>query len=215
MVSKPNDCIFPYDFKDAVRKRVFCSYLSDELALFWNSEWNNVFTKPLLFLSVDLTQNGIVEIAGTERALLGFFLAKLHKIDPDVLVVSSNACIHLLCCWCISLIIFQIWPHLPFDALGPWHLWIWPWSAPAENQCVQSASLVKDRPSKKSQHAQTGGANLLWGLEVIWVRFFKSCFNPFVHILFISGSQWLCWEECHLWTPGLWCWDLCQRTDPL
>uniref|UniRef100_A0AAQ5ZGX6 DNA polymerase n=1 Tax=Amphiprion ocellaris TaxID=80972 RepID=A0AAQ5ZGX6_AMPOC len=27
-----------------------------------------------------------VEIAGTERALLGFFLAKMHKIDPDVLV---------------------------------------------------------------------------------------------------------------------------------
>ncbi|RXN25789.1 DNA polymerase alpha catalytic subunit [Labeo rohita] len=51
VVSKPNDCIFPYDFKDAVRKK-----------------------------------NGIVEIAGTERALLGFFLAKMHKIDPDVLV---------------------------------------------------------------------------------------------------------------------------------
>uniref|UniRef100_A0A3P8U5A2 DNA polymerase n=1 Tax=Amphiprion percula TaxID=161767 RepID=A0A3P8U5A2_AMPPE len=30
--------------------------------------------------------NGKVEIAGTERALLGFFLAKMHKIDPDVLV---------------------------------------------------------------------------------------------------------------------------------
>ncbi|CAM4722751.1 unnamed protein product [Leuciscus chuanchicus] len=51
VVSKPNDCVFPYDFKDAVRKK-----------------------------------NGIVEIAGTERALLGFFLAKMHKIDPDVLV---------------------------------------------------------------------------------------------------------------------------------
>uniref|UniRef100_A0A673NIU3 DNA polymerase n=1 Tax=Sinocyclocheilus rhinocerous TaxID=307959 RepID=A0A673NIU3_9TELE len=51
VVSKPNDCIFPYDFKEAVRKK-----------------------------------NGIVEIAGTERTLLGFFLAKMHKIDPDVLV---------------------------------------------------------------------------------------------------------------------------------
>uniref|UniRef100_A0A672SW17 DNA polymerase alpha catalytic subunit-like n=1 Tax=Sinocyclocheilus grahami TaxID=75366 RepID=A0A672SW17_SINGR len=51
LVSKPSDCIFPYDFKDAVRKK-----------------------------------NGIVEIAGTERTLLGFFLAKMHKIDPDVLV---------------------------------------------------------------------------------------------------------------------------------
>ncbi|XP_023153552.2 DNA polymerase alpha catalytic subunit isoform X2 [Amphiprion ocellaris] len=51
VVSKPADCIFPYDFKEAVRKK-----------------------------------NGKVEIAGTERALLGFFLAKMHKIDPDVLV---------------------------------------------------------------------------------------------------------------------------------
>ncbi|XP_072306789.1 DNA polymerase alpha catalytic subunit [Eucyclogobius newberryi] len=51
VVSKPTDCIFPYDFKDAVRKK-----------------------------------NGKVEIAATERTLLGFFLAKMHKIDPDVLV---------------------------------------------------------------------------------------------------------------------------------
>lgn len=35
-------------------------------------------------------QNGRVEIAGTERTLLGFFLAKMHKIDPDVLVVRSR-----------------------------------------------------------------------------------------------------------------------------
>uniref|UniRef100_A0A4W6CIR0 DNA polymerase n=1 Tax=Lates calcarifer TaxID=8187 RepID=A0A4W6CIR0_LATCA len=51
VVSKPADCIFPYDFKEAVRKK-----------------------------------NGKVEIAATERTLLGFFLAKMHKIDPDVLV---------------------------------------------------------------------------------------------------------------------------------
>lgn len=51
VVSKPSDCIFPYDFKDAIRKK-----------------------------------NGKVEIAATERTLLGFFLAKMHKIDPDVLV---------------------------------------------------------------------------------------------------------------------------------
>lgn len=29
-----------------------------------------------------------VEVAATERTLLGFFLAKVHKIDPDILVVS-------------------------------------------------------------------------------------------------------------------------------
>ncbi|XP_061523042.1 DNA polymerase alpha catalytic subunit [Phycodurus eques] len=51
VVTKPTDCMFPYDFNDAVRKK-----------------------------------NAKVEIATTERTLLGFFLAKLHKIDPDVLV---------------------------------------------------------------------------------------------------------------------------------
>ncbi|XP_017309249.1 DNA polymerase alpha catalytic subunit isoform X2 [Ictalurus punctatus] len=51
VVNKPTDCIYPYDFKDVVKKK-----------------------------------NGIVEMAATERTLLGFFLAKLHKIDPDVLV---------------------------------------------------------------------------------------------------------------------------------
>ncbi|XP_049604706.1 DNA polymerase alpha catalytic subunit [Syngnathus scovelli] len=51
VVTKPTDCIFPYDFKDALKKK-----------------------------------NAKVEIATTERTLLGFFLAKMHKIDPDVLV---------------------------------------------------------------------------------------------------------------------------------
>ncbi|XP_057680198.1 DNA polymerase alpha catalytic subunit isoform X1 [Corythoichthys intestinalis] len=51
VVTKPTDCIFPYDFNDAVRKK-----------------------------------NAKVEIASTERTLLGFFLAKMHRIDPDVLV---------------------------------------------------------------------------------------------------------------------------------
>uniref|UniRef100_A0AAY4AWZ0 DNA-directed DNA polymerase n=1 Tax=Denticeps clupeoides TaxID=299321 RepID=A0AAY4AWZ0_9TELE len=51
VVSKPNDCIFPYDFQEALKKK-----------------------------------NGKVEVAATERTLLGFFLAKMHKIDPDVLV---------------------------------------------------------------------------------------------------------------------------------
>ncbi|XP_074785797.1 DNA polymerase alpha catalytic subunit isoform X1 [Athene noctua] len=51
VVSKPNDCIFPYDFKEASKKK-----------------------------------NAKIEIAATERTLLGFFLAKIHKIDPDVVV---------------------------------------------------------------------------------------------------------------------------------
>lgn len=42
-----------------------------------------------------LRQNGKVEIASTERTLLGFFLAKMHKIDPDVLVVSRR-CSHAI-----------------------------------------------------------------------------------------------------------------------
>ena len=30
-----------------------------------------------------------VEMMGTERALLGFLLAKIHKVDPDLIVVSN------------------------------------------------------------------------------------------------------------------------------
>ncbi|KAM4718751.1 DNA polymerase alpha catalytic subunit isoform 2-T2 [Anableps anableps] len=51
VISKPSDYIFPYDFKEAVRKK-----------------------------------NVKVEMATSERTLLGCFLAKMHKIDPDVLV---------------------------------------------------------------------------------------------------------------------------------
>uniref|UniRef100_UPI00398E84DD DNA polymerase alpha catalytic subunit n=1 Tax=Pristiophorus japonicus TaxID=55135 RepID=UPI00398E84DD len=51
VISKPSDCIFPYDFREALTRK-----------------------------------NAKVEIAATERTLLGFFLAKIHKIDPDVLV---------------------------------------------------------------------------------------------------------------------------------
>uniref|UniRef100_A0A8C5CSF7 DNA polymerase n=1 Tax=Gadus morhua TaxID=8049 RepID=A0A8C5CSF7_GADMO len=38
------------------------------------------------FCGESCVMNGKVEIAATERTLLGFFLAKMHKIDPDVLV---------------------------------------------------------------------------------------------------------------------------------
>ncbi|XP_044297740.1 DNA polymerase alpha catalytic subunit isoform X2 [Varanus komodoensis] len=51
VISKPNDCIFPYDFKEVAKNK-----------------------------------NAKIEIATTERTLLGFFLAKVHKIDPDVIV---------------------------------------------------------------------------------------------------------------------------------
>ncbi|CAH2220565.1 DNA polymerase alpha catalytic subunit isoform X1 [Pelobates cultripes] len=51
VLSKPNDCIFPYDHKEAVKRK-----------------------------------NANIEVALTERTLLGFFLAKIHKIDPDVIV---------------------------------------------------------------------------------------------------------------------------------
>lgn len=50
-ISKPNDCVFPYDFRDVIKKK-----------------------------QVD------VEIAPTERMILGFFLAKVQKIDPDVII---------------------------------------------------------------------------------------------------------------------------------
>ncbi|XP_041439483.1 DNA polymerase alpha catalytic subunit-like isoform X1 [Xenopus laevis] len=51
VLSKLNDCIFPYDYNEAVKQK-----------------------------------NANIEIALTERTLLGFFLSKIHKIDPDVIV---------------------------------------------------------------------------------------------------------------------------------
>ncbi|XP_037368486.1 DNA polymerase alpha catalytic subunit [Talpa occidentalis] len=51
VVSKPKDCIFPYDLKESINKKKVK-----------------------------------VEVAATERTLLGFFLAKVHKIDPDIIV---------------------------------------------------------------------------------------------------------------------------------
>nr|CAB3264997.1 DNA polymerase alpha catalytic subunit [Phallusia mammillata] len=50
-ITKPGDCIFPYDLRDAMKRKGFD-----------------------------------VEIIGSERSLLGFFLAKFLKIDPDIII---------------------------------------------------------------------------------------------------------------------------------
>ncbi len=50
-------------------------------------------------------QNGMkMEIMGSERALLGFLLAKIHKVDPDVIVVSYTIALYrkIVYCICIS-----------------------------------------------------------------------------------------------------------------
>ncbi|XP_062039576.1 DNA polymerase alpha catalytic subunit isoform X1 [Lepus europaeus] len=41
---------------------------------------------PYAFTEVIKEKNVKVEVAATERTLLGFFLAKVHKIDPDIIV---------------------------------------------------------------------------------------------------------------------------------
>ncbi|XP_015343581.1 DNA polymerase alpha catalytic subunit isoform X1 [Marmota marmota marmota] len=41
---------------------------------------------PCAFIEVIKEKNVKVEVATTERTLLGFFLAKVHKIDPDIIV---------------------------------------------------------------------------------------------------------------------------------
>nr|XP_048305741.1 DNA polymerase alpha catalytic subunit isoform X2 [Myodes glareolus] len=46
---------------------------------------------PCAFKEVIKRKNMKVEVAATERTLLGFFLAKVHKIDPDILV-GHNIC---------------------------------------------------------------------------------------------------------------------------
>lgn len=52
-ISKPSDCVFPFDFKEQIQK-----------------------------------QNGSmkVDVTGSERGLLSFLLAKIHKTDPDLIV---------------------------------------------------------------------------------------------------------------------------------
>ncbi|GAB1302963.1 DNA polymerase alpha catalytic subunit [Apodemus speciosus] len=45
---------------------------------------------PCDFKEVIKKKNIKVEVAATERTLLGFFLAKVHKIDPDILVSRSG-----------------------------------------------------------------------------------------------------------------------------
>ncbi|XP_074657943.1 DNA polymerase alpha catalytic subunit-like [Tubulanus polymorphus] len=52
-VTHPQDCIFPFDFRENVAKQA---------------------------------GKMKVEIMGSERGLLGFLLAKIHKVDPDVIV---------------------------------------------------------------------------------------------------------------------------------
>ena len=62
-ISKPTDCVFPYDLRERVQN-----------------------------------QNGMkMEIMGTERALLGFLLAKIHKVDPDVIVVRRPTLFEKMC----------------------------------------------------------------------------------------------------------------------
>jgi DNA polymerase elongation subunit (family B) len=38
---------------------------------------------------IDFSQQIKIEVMTSERALLAFFVAKIHKIDPDVLVVNK------------------------------------------------------------------------------------------------------------------------------
>lgn len=49
----------------------------------------NLSTLCLKFNERSIVQDMNVEVSPTERSLLGFVVAKIQKIDPDVLVVSN------------------------------------------------------------------------------------------------------------------------------
>ncbi|KAK3094405.1 hypothetical protein FSP39_001308, partial [Pinctada imbricata] len=53
VLSKPSDCILPYDFREKAQKE---------------------------------SKNMKIEIMPNERALIGYLLARIHKLDPDVIV---------------------------------------------------------------------------------------------------------------------------------
>ena len=44
---------------------------------------------PYDFSRYTKTEGKFIEVHPTERALLGFLLAKVHKLDPDVIVVRG------------------------------------------------------------------------------------------------------------------------------
>ncbi|KAK2155699.1 hypothetical protein LSH36_233g04020 [Paralvinella palmiformis] len=52
-ITKPSDCVFPFDFKENVSKQ---------------------------------SKSMKIDVMGSERAMLGFLLAKIHKVDPDLIV---------------------------------------------------------------------------------------------------------------------------------
>lgn len=69
---KLNDQLFPHDFSSQVKKQV-----------------NNV---PLYIIDLSIStppsvcQPTKIEVTSSERAMLGYFLAKIHNIDPDLIV---------------------------------------------------------------------------------------------------------------------------------
>ena len=67
------------------REQTFCLFKDDPI-----SDANPILYQQLYVISCVIFQSGTmkVDIMGTERGLLGFMLAKIHKLDPDVIVVS-------------------------------------------------------------------------------------------------------------------------------
>lgn len=133
-----------------------------------------------------VSQNGKVEMASGERTLLGFFLAKMHKVDPDVLVVSrsdpdEDAALEFSC---VELSLRRTHPCSKVMGVclcvGSRHLRLWFGSSSAEDQRVQGPSLVQDGPPEEGQHAQVRGRNQ----------------TPFNQRVSEAHGSWLCLSSC-------------------
>ena len=48
------------------------------------------YFRQFLFIHLFCSKQTKIEITTSERALLGLFMAKIHRIDPDVLVVCNG-----------------------------------------------------------------------------------------------------------------------------
>ena len=90
-IRRPVERSFPFGFEDLLKRKVRELFLSS--LLFYTPPLSLSPPSPLSYpspLPLPLSsplQRINVEVASSERALLAYLLAKIHRVDPDIIVV--------------------------------------------------------------------------------------------------------------------------------
>lgn len=124
---------FPFEFDEFVKRKA--------------SSQSICSSSPFLLLSCIHLQNFNVEVTPSERAMLAYFLAKLHRIDPDIIVVSQAR----------SSPSSSSYPPpslIPPLSTGSQSQLLPVGSAPAPHACVSGASVVSHRSAETKRHAE-------------------------------------------------------------